>query len=247
MNNPPNRPRLLLTNDDGYQAQGLELLHKALSQFFEVVICAPETNQSAQSHRITIRESIYTRSYEHGYIVSGSPVDAVHLALADLVRTDIDLVISGMNHGSNLGDDYHYSGTLAAAREAALYGYRAVALSMDNFDKTIAKEHANFIAKYLYQYWLDCPQGVLVSMNLPEHQTQNVQQTTLGSYERGLMSFEKFTSKRHQGQWYWIGRLERGKSEDFAIVQEGKISVTAIDYRENILGSYISLPFIEKS
>ncbi|MCU0681643.1 MAG: 5'/3'-nucleotidase SurE [Polyangiaceae bacterium] len=129
------RPLLLLTNDDGYQAEGLRALREALGRLGEVIVVAPETEQSATSHSLSLHRPLRLRRVENGvFALDGTPADCVYVALngrSGALPRRPDLVVSGLNHGVNLGYDVFYSGTVGAAREAALRGVRALATSAD--------------------------------------------------------------------------------------------------------------------
>lgn len=121
--------KIVLTNDDGIDAPGIEALRKSLSEIGEVVIVAPEHGQSGISHRVTMREPIKIREIDNNrFMVSGTPADCTRLALKK-IAPDADIVFSGINFGANLGTDVYVSGTVAAAREAAFMGKRGIALS----------------------------------------------------------------------------------------------------------------------
>lgn len=234
--NDTKRKHILLTNDDGYSAKGINTLYEALIEHFDVTICAPKENESAHSHSITINKPVHAQEFEKGFHVTGTPVDAVHLALADLITKPVDYVISGINQGANLGDDYYYSGTIAAAREAAFYSYTSFALSMHNFESSVAKRHAEFFTQYLLSHANEFVDTTLYSFNFPETVAQDVERCPLGRYIREKMPLEKFKSKRTEGSWYWIGQLERGHFDDFKIIESGKIALTVFDFKETILG-----------
>src|ERR1044071_689169 len=120
------RPLVLLSNDDGFAAPGLLAMRDALSAFADVVVCAPELNQSATSHSLSLHRSLRLRHVEEGtFSVDGTPADCVYVALnsgARILPRRPDIAVSGLNHGLNLGIDVFYSGTVAAAREAAMRG-----------------------------------------------------------------------------------------------------------------------------
>jgi 5'-nucleotidase len=125
---------LLLTNDDGYQAEGLAALRAAAEPLGRVTVVAPRCGQSGQGHTVTIAGPITLEAIDHPplgqtYVCDGTPADCVRLAVTELADGPVDWVLAGINHGANLGMDVYYSGTLAAVREAALLGCRAVALS----------------------------------------------------------------------------------------------------------------------
>ena len=127
------RPLILLSNDDGYRAQGINAMRRALSEFAEVVVCAPEIEQSATSHALSVHRPLRVFESEPGiFSIDGTPADCVYVALHGKTRILPrwpDAVVSGVNHGVNLGDDVFYSGTVAAAREGALKGIPALAIS----------------------------------------------------------------------------------------------------------------------
>lgn len=148
------RPLILLANDDGYAAPGLMLLREALLAFAEVVVCAPELNQSATSHSLSLNRSLRLRAVSPGiFALDGTPADCVYVALHSgdrVLSRRPDLVVSGMNHGLNLGVDVFYSGTVAAAREAALRGIPAIATSADHeADPAAAAQLSARIAKHV--------------------------------------------------------------------------------------------------
>jgi 5'-nucleotidase len=132
---PPGRPLVLLSNDDGHAAPGLRALRDALNEHADVIVCAPEANQSATSHSLSLHRILRLRRVEKDvFAIDGTPADCVYVALHSGTRVlprRPDMVVSGMNHGLNLGVDVFYSGTVAAAREAALRGIPAMAVSAD--------------------------------------------------------------------------------------------------------------------
>ena len=124
-------PNILLTNDDGYQAAGLKALAEELRAIAHVSIVAPSSEQSGKAQSLTLRQPIICHSVaEREWAVDGTPADCVIVALHKLLTEKVDLVISGINHGANLGENAYYSGTVGAAREAALHHMPAVAMSL---------------------------------------------------------------------------------------------------------------------
>lgn len=122
---------ILLTNDDGYDAPGLQSLYKELKKHYDVFVVAPHTQQSGASHSLTLRKPIRVEKlHDKFYIVGGTPTDCVLLAYHDLIKTGIDLVVSGINHGPNMGSDVFYSGTVAAALQGASMGIQSLAVSI---------------------------------------------------------------------------------------------------------------------
>lgn len=165
--------KILLTNDDGIEAAGLHAVYDAIKGLGEVHVVAPARVQSATSHAITLHRPVAVTPYIcdkfNGFAVDGRPADCVKLALAELIGP-VDLVISGMNHGANVGINVHYSGTVGAAREAAFQGIPAIALSLHLGDKTQdhyvrAAGHARKAIEAVFKVGID--KGVLVNINVP--------------------------------------------------------------------------------
>ena len=125
--------QILLSNDDGYQAQGLKALYDAISAMADTVVVAPDRDRSGASNSLTLEQPIRARQTDNGFIrVEGTPTDCVHLAITGLLETEPDMVVSGINAGANMGDDVLYSGTVAAATEGRFLGYPAIAVSMSS-------------------------------------------------------------------------------------------------------------------
>lgn len=165
--------KILLTNDDGIHAAGLHATFDAIKDLGEVHVVAPARVQSATSHAITLHRPMavtrYVTNKFEGHAVDGRPADCVKLALAELVGP-VDLVVSGINHGANVGINVHYSGTLGAAREAAFQGVPAVALSLHLGDKTQdhyvrAAGHARRAIDVVLEAGI--AEGVLMNINVP--------------------------------------------------------------------------------
>lgn len=176
------RPLVLVANDDGVRAEGLNALRKALLPTCDVVVCAPHSEQSATSHALTLHRPL--RLVEHGpgiYSVDGTPADAVYVALysnSRILPRRPDAVISGINHGVNLGDDVFYSGTVAAAREAALKGLPAIALSAA---PEASFERAAELGAELVHALIATKTGpILLNVNVPAGENWPVRATRLG-------------------------------------------------------------------
>lgn len=146
---------ILLTNDDGINAEGLLALKEILSQDHEVFIIAPDKERSACSNYFTVREDVLIKQIDHrSYSVSGFPSDCVGIGIHSDLIPNIDMVISGINHGPNLGDDIHFSGTVAGARTAHIFGKPGIAISIDSYHKPsiYLTEAAIFIKDYLNKH-----------------------------------------------------------------------------------------------
>jgi 5'-nucleotidase len=199
------RPLILLSNDDGYRAQGLRAMQQALSEFAEVVVCAPEIEQSATSHALSLHRALRLFEPAPGvFSIDGTPADCVYVALhgrARILPRWPDAVVSGVNHGVNLGDDVFYSGTIAAAREAALKGIPALAVSTPH-DASMAD--AAELARRVMQALLLRPitTPLLLNLNVPKSYTR-VSRTRLG---RRIYHDEVDFRRDPRGREYlWLG------------------------------------------
>jgi 5'-nucleotidase len=204
------RPLILLSNDDGIAAPNLAAVRAALRSSADVVVCAPELNQSATSHSLSLHRILRLREVEPGvFAVDGTPADCVYTALHSGTRIlprRPDLVVSGMNHGLNLGVDVFYSGTVAAAREAAIRGIPAVALSADEgADRAAAAALGAAIALAALAAHQGAPTAAapLLSVNIPPGDAWPVRSTCLGAR---LYSEEVEYRRDPRGREYlWIG------------------------------------------
>jgi 5'-nucleotidase len=174
---------ILLTNDDGIGAEGLVTLEKALGGLARLVVVAPDRERSAVSHGLTIRESL--KITEHGkdrYSLSGTPADCVIYALRHLFNVFPDLVISGINHGANLGDDIMYSGTVAAAREASRSGIPSMAVSLAYDERPMSFKDAGNITKNLVRSLLQQGLGgeLCLNVNFPVRKIRGMKITRQG-------------------------------------------------------------------
>ena len=242
--------RVLLTNDDGIHADGLQALRRALAALEDVTVAviAPDANMSATARSITTRRPLWVTEVPfddgtHGYSCDGTPVDCVRLASLGLVEDfEPDLVVAGINHGSNLGDDITYSGTVAAALEGIVLGVPALAVSQqsqaremdfrlgDEFDFETA---AAFTAKVVDR--LDdvpLPEGTLLNINVPGCEPDGVEVTKLGKriYRDELRLKDEQGARRQ----YWIYGADPGFEDepgtDLAAVAAGRIAVTPIHF-----------------
>ena len=162
---------ILLTNDDGIHAEGLRVLAAALEGFATVSIVAPSREQSGAAQSLTLRQPIICHAVaEREWAVDGTPADCVIVALHKLLTEKVDLVISGINHGANLGENAYYSGTVGAAREAALHHMPAVAMSLCSKGEKVSFESAARVARAAAELILKegLPDQVLLNVNVPE-------------------------------------------------------------------------------
>lgn len=226
------RPLALLSNDDGYTSIGIRALQKALSTFADVIVCAPETEQSAASHALSLNRPLRLREVETGvFTVDGTPADCVYVAIHSgrVLPRKPDVVVSGVNHGLNLGQDVFYSGTVAAAREGALRGVPSIASSAHpkaKFDD-VARVTAAMAEVVL---GLGRGEGgLLLSMNFPRSWT-GIRSTRLGArtYEE-ICDFRKDPRGR---EYLWIGgpgvQHPHAPGTDTEAYDQGIVSVTPL-------------------
>lgn len=200
------RPLFLLANDDGFRAQGINALRAALLPHADVVLCAPDSEQSASSHSLSLHRPL--RLTDHGdgvFSIDGTPADCVYTAFfagTRILPRRPDLVLSGLNHGANLGDDVFYSGTVAAAREGALRGVPAMALSAGlEVDRAAAAQEAARLALALYR---SAPQRpLLLNVNIPAGTAWRCRATRLGG--RFYTDEVQFRKDPRGREYLWLG------------------------------------------
>ena len=229
--------RILLSNDDGIHARGLAALREALAPLCELWVVAPASQQSASSHSLTLHTILRRhRLEERVYAVDGTPADSVLMAINDLMSAaPPDLVISGINHGPNMGEDVHYSGTVAAAIEAAILGVPALAVSVAAFREQVFSGATQFIADLVTRHSDELTRpGTLLNINvpnLPAAAIRGVAVTRLGSRYYGDVILRKEDPRGRE--YFWIGGEEptwrEGDDSDFhAVHSRQEISVTPL-------------------
>ena len=228
--------RILVTNDDGYLAQGIRTLARAAARIGEVEVVAPDREQSATSHSLTLHYPLRARQVEdHLHVVDGTPTDCVVLALGELLADKPDFVLSGVNHGSNLGDDVLYSGTVAAAMEASILGVPAIAVSYAGRDVENLPGWEATLTSLLEQLLKrdDFPAETIVNVNLPSvtpDEVAGVRVTTLG--RRAYLNSLTRARDPSGREYFWIGGGESrwwgGAESDFRAVDSAYISVTPL-------------------
>jgi 5'-nucleotidase len=228
--------RILVTNDDGYLAGGIQMLARAAGGLGDITVVAPDREQSATSHSLTLHYPLRVRrASDNVQVVDGTPTDCVMLAVAELLEARPDFVLSGVNHGANLGDDVLYSGTVAAAMEATILGIPAIALSYTGKDHEQLADWADVVAQLLDQLMKrsDFPAETLLNVNLPPvrpDEVAGVRVTTLG--RRAYVGSLTRATDPNGREYFWIGGGESkwwgGPESDFRAVHEGYISVTPL-------------------
>ncbi len=227
--------RILLSNDDGYFAPGLIALEQALAALGTVTVVAPERDRSGASNSLTLDRPLNVRRAGNGYFhVNGTPTDCVHLAVTGLLPELPDVVVSGINHGANMGDDTIYSGTVAAATEGFLLGIPSMAISLvaagqDHFD-TAARVAADLVARFARHQF---EQPVLLNVNVPDvpyDQLQGVRATRLGKRHKAEPVVRAATPRGETV--YWVGAAggaqDAGEGTDFHAVTARYVSVTPL-------------------
>ncbi len=227
--------RILLSNDDGYFAPGLAALAQALSLLGTVTVVAPERDRSGASNSLTLDRPLSIKQAANGfYYVNGTPTDCVHLAVTGFLDALPDVVVSGVNHGANMGDDTIYSGTVAAATEGFLLGIPSIAVSL------AASGHDHFataagVARTLVERCLrlPLPEPMLLNVNVPDlpaSALQGMQVTRLGKRHKAEPVI-KATNPRGDAI-YWVGAAgsaqDAGEGTDFHAVANGRVSVTPL-------------------
>lgn len=226
---------ILICNDDGYLAQGIAILARVAGEFANVRVVAPERDRSGVSNSLTLDRPLRIRQAENGfYYVSGTPTDCIHLGLHALPEFKPDLVLSGINHGANMGDDTLYSGTVAAATEAFLLGIPAVAFSLNDYSGRYW-DTAEKAAWIMLEHLLKNPpkQPILWNVNIPAVSPEDIQGckiTRLGRRHH-VQSIVPASNPRGEAV-YWIGPVgdvsDRNSGTDFAESEAGFITVTPL-------------------
>lgn len=227
--------RILLSNDDGYFAPGLATLAETLSDIAQITVVAPERDRSGASNSLTLDRPLSLRKSHNGFFyVNGTPTDCVHLAVTGMLDQIPDMVISGINHGANMGDDTIYSGTVAAATEGFLLGIPSIAVSLVSQGHghflTAAQVVREMVERHQRNPW---PQAMLLNVNVPDvsgDQLQGVEVTRLGKRHKAEPVVK--TESPRGDVVYWVGAAgsaqDAGPGTDFNAVAHHKVSVTPL-------------------
>ena len=226
---------ILISNDDGYQATGIELLAAAMSEMGEVTVVAPDRNRSGASNSLTLDSPLYVKKAENGfYFVNGTPTDCVHLAITGLIDSDPDLVISGVNAGANLGDDVLYSGTVAAAMEGRFLGCPALAVSLASENPVHFEAAVRVVVNMVNSLSENSlVNDLLLNINIPDlpfEQLGDIEVTRLGYRHMAEPAIKSLDPKNQE--IYWIGPPgagdDAGAGTDFYAIEQGNISITPL-------------------
>ena len=242
--------RVLLTNDDGIEAEGLQALRRELLEVdgVELAVIAPDSNRSATARSITIRRPLWVEEVDFGdgtvgYATDGTPVDCVRFATLGLIEGfQAELIVSGINHGSNLGDDITYSGTVAAALEGIVLGLPAIAVSQQSvareLDFRLGREFdfstaARFVASIVDQIDdVPLPEGTLLNVNVPAGDIQGVEVARLGKrvYRDELSLVQSEGARRRYRMYGEAPGHVKDDGTDLAAVAAGRIAVTPLHF-----------------
>lgn len=233
--------KILLTNDDGIHASGILALYETLIKTAEVWVVAPENEQSAVGHAITISDPLRVKKVQKdgkflGYAVNGTPADCVKIGISQIVPQRPDLVISGINQGLNAGDCIIYSGTVSAATEGTIMGIPSIAVSLDtytNHDFSTAARFTAHLAGLISHKGL--PRGVLLNVNIPAVESSRIKGVAIT--RQGRFTFRDGFEKREDPRgrtYYWLGyeelSIEEDGDTDLAAVRQNKISITPLQH-----------------
>ena len=225
--------RILISNDDGYQAKGIKKLAESLSEIAEIIIVAPNENKSAASSSLTIGKPLEPiQINDNIFAIDATPSDCVHLALCGFLKEPIDLVVTGINAGANLGDDVIYSGTVAGAIEGRFLGLPSIAISLASFECKHF-ETAAIIAKRLVEKIEKAPlsHNTIINVNVPDvpiEQIKGIKSTRLGNRHMSEPSMQD----KDNPSLYWIGEngqeADNGEGTDFYAISNNFVSVTPL-------------------
>jgi 5'-nucleotidase len=229
-------PRLLCTNDDGIDARGLQVLAEAAATLGEVHTVAPDREQSGSSHSLSLHRPLrVTRLDPTHHTVDGTPTDCVLIAVSDLLEDRPDFVLSGVNHGSNMGEDVLYSGTVAAAMEGTILGIPSVAVSYVGDSIDVLESYGTLLTEVLGRLVErpDFPEETFFNINLPDLPADRIEGIRITALGRRVYSDSVTRSADpHRGEHVWIGGGKshwRGREDsDFRAIEAGYVSITPL-------------------
>lgn len=231
--------KILISNDDGYQAPGIIALYEALKDVAEVEVVAPEQNNSAKSNALTLHSPLYVHRASNGFrYVNGTPADCVHIALTGLLDYRPDLIVSGINNGANMGDDTIYSGTVGAAMEGYLFGIPAIAFSQTekgwgHLDAAALQARALVLHLMHADAQGNKPSPWLLNVNVPNLPADQLKAPKVCRLGRRHAAERVIQQNSPRGEtMYWIGGAGPAKDDaegtDFAATAAGHVSITPL-------------------
>ncbi len=227
--------RILLSNDDGYFAPGIQALADALAGLGEIVVVAPEQNRSGASNSLTLDRPLFLKQAVNGfYFVNGTPTDCVHLAVTGMLDYLPDIIVSGINNGANMGDDTIYSGTVAAATEGFLLGIPSIAISLTSHDGKHF-DTAGRVAREIVERFIANPirEPVLLNVNVPDIPHADLQGTEVTRLGRRHKAEPVVAMRSPRNETvYWVGAAgaaaDAGPGTDFNAVERGCVSIAPL-------------------
>jgi 5'-nucleotidase len=226
--------RILISNDDGYLAPGIQALADALASIAEVVVVAPDSNRSGASNSLSLDRPLSVSRAANGfYFVNGTPTDCVHVALTGLLAEAPDLVVSGINNGQNMGDDTLYSGTVAAATEAYLFGIPAIAFSQVHSGWEHVDAAAKVARDIVLRRFAGLPAPFLLNVNIPNLPYEQMGKLAATRLGRRHQSEPVIRAQDPRGrEIFWIGApgacRDAGEGTDFHATANGQVSLTPL-------------------
>ncbi len=241
-NSEKKRPKILVCNDDGIDAEGLDALVKVMKKIGEVIVVAPLTHQSGMGHAMTLGKPLrinkwYKQKKFFGYAVNGTPVDCVKAAMTQILKHQKpNLMVSGINYGSNTAINILYSGTIAAAIEASFFGVPSIAFSLttyENADFTYAAKFAQKLAKEVLKHGL--PAETLLTVNIPNLPEKEIKGVAITAHGKSNLEEEMVERSDTYGQpYYWLRGVmtlyDNGLEADEYAIRHGYVSITPISY-----------------
>ncbi|HRI84156.1 MAG TPA: 5'/3'-nucleotidase SurE [Ignavibacteria bacterium] len=236
------KPTVLISNDDGIESEGIKALWREIRKFAEVIVVAPNTQQSAVGHSITVsnpirvNKNLIDKNF-YGYAVEGSPADSVKLAIRNLLKgKKIDLLLSGINHGANTAINIIYSGTVSAATEGTILGIPSIAFSLASFterDFSVSAKFASVISKMVLKKGL--PKGTLLNVNIPAIPAGKIKGVLVT--RQGRSYWDDYYDSRidpNKREYFWLtgkmASLDKSVEFDQKAMEDGYITVTPIQY-----------------
>ncbi len=235
--------RILVINDDGINAKGIGFLAAELAKKHEVTVVAPATEQSATSHSVTLNRPLRVTKVRPNlmgglpcYMIDGSPVDCTKIGLSHVTKGEVDLIVSGINHGHNTGSDILYSGTVAAALDAVIMGFKALSVSVNSYTPVHFDAVAQVAARLIDEGLFDGPfNGTLYNLNVPDLPLEQIK--GVRATRQGITVYEDAIEVRvdpRGNKYFWMaGKLTESNvvdNTDVSLVRRGYASVTPIKY-----------------
>jgi 5'-nucleotidase len=232
---------ILITNDDGIHAPGIEALKNSLDKIADVLVVAPDTERSAVGHAITLSDPLRVSEIKKndaffGYAVNGTPADCVKLGLTCLTESNIDIVVSGINLGPNTATNVIYSGTVSAAAEAVIMGVPGLAISLTTFDIPEFEYACNLTCQLVEKIInLGLPEGTLLNVNVPPVKPDQIEGVVITRQGKGRYqeSFDRRVDPNNRTYYWLTGKrmdLDHEDDVDDVVVRHNKVSITPIRY-----------------